>query len=121
MKTTLELFCDAQSALIEHCRRVLGPREPTRLDSSKVESTRLAMCDRIKELEAERPVWRDIATAPKDSTKVIGYMGKDSEGFVYCDESDCNISWYYWVSGYQCFPTLWMPIPAAPVVKEVGE
>lgn len=79
--------------------------------------------------------WRNIRTAPKDGTEVIGYRPDQgvfcfrwatAEEFVakneagdpiedYAEDFEC---WWHdrwgWLEG-ECAPTHWMPFPNAPV------
>jgi len=61
--------------------------------------------------------WQDIATAPRDGTKVLGYCrGGDWMAVIWCEPG--TTSWQgrpFWSNvREQVDPTHWSPLPAAP-------
>lgn len=75
---------------------------------------------RANDMESMRQLkqfeWKQIETAPKDGTDILGYIVNDGEPIGFADV----ISWYAdkWFNNYGDFlyakPKFWMPLPPPP-------
>jgi len=68
--------------------------------------------------------WQPIETAPKDGSHVLVVIGSTAVA-AYCDDErgdwwEVNTHWTD-ATGMQIYPTLWQPMPAAPLHAEGGE
>lgn len=74
--------------------------------------------DKLRELTGEPPGWRPIATAPKDGTRILLWIGYALVGSFF----DCNCAGEeLWedhdgmaLDRERQTPTHWMPLPAPP-------
>ena len=65
-----------------------------------------------------KPQWRDIATAPKDGTWVLGFGdGMGIVNCVYIMACDRDI-WFETYSENSVTPKHWMPLPDGPEAME---
>ena len=59
--------------------------------------------------------WQQIATAPKDGTRILGWSQDDDQAIIQwsCKRWDVVHDWesYAWSDYY---PTHWMPLPEPP-------
>ena len=67
----------------------------------------------------EAVTWQPIATAPKDGTEFLGFVGASYQGgvvVIHWDKNDGFIDWGadFWE------PTHWMPLPAPPAATQRG-
>jgi hypothetical protein len=76
----------------------------------------------IERLRASNTAWRDIESAPKDGTQILGYgrwSHLDPDKYLPCEAiiywSDLAQIWASTATGFR--PTHWQPLPAPPEVK----
>ena len=83
--------------------------------------------DRLAEVDREE--WRDIATAPKDGTHILGFNG-DAMAAIYFHRNDPDMvvegEWDLSEPGEhptedRWEPTHWMPLPSPPGARAQGE
>ena len=113
-----------RAATVEECKQIAeAVRDDARRthdDSWREASARIV--GRIGALSAHPPAggWRDIATAPKDGTRVIIGWEKPAHVEVGCWRTDGEM-WCGELSGFwkdKDWPTKWQPLPAPPAEKE---
>lgn len=65
--------------------------------------------------------WQPIETAPRDSTRIIGWDGANwsityyQDGRVWVNESEVTSDGYGWYGHDNWKPTQWTPLPKPPI------
>lgn len=77
-----------------------------------------AMLGEIKRSNGASP-WRPIESAPKDGTDILVYRPTHDGCYIPIVGTDCFLNGRWWRSNNETQPTLWMPLPPAPI--EGGE